>query len=229
MGIVLQVSNLSVVLDRKIIFEKINFALEEGQTLVVLGPNGAGKTVLLKALIGLLPYQGEVLWKKKTKIGCVPQRVPLNRDIPISVAEFFQLKKVSMNETVEILKQVGFAESSIIGTQLGLLSSGQFQRVLIAWALVSQPDILFFDEPTAGIDIGGEETIYDLLQAAKVKRNFSVILVTHDLSTVYTEATNVLCLNSKMSCYGPPEKILDPKNLQAIYGREIKYFRHSHG
>ena len=194
---------------------------------MILGPNGAGKTVLLRALLGLVPYRGGVSWKAGVRIGYVPQRVPLNKELPITVADFFELKKTRPAGVPALLRRVGITQEDFPGQQLGLLSSGQFQRVLIAWALVNDPNVLLFDEPTAGIDIGGEETIYDLLHRTQRERRLSVILVTHDLSTVCSEATNVLCINNKVSCYGPPREILDPEVLQKIYGKEIKFYRHA--
>jgi zinc transport system ATP-binding protein len=119
-------------------------------------------------------------------------------------------------------------DKALLNTQLGVLSSGQFQRVLIAWSLVNNPDVLIFDEPTAGIDIGGEDTIHAFLHHNQAERKFSVILVTHDLSTVYSEATTVLCMNQKKYCYGTPLKVLDPNVLNEIYGMKLKFFKHSH-
>lgn len=126
------------------------------------------------------------------------------------------------------MEQVGLFGMDLPRKQLGLLSSGQFQRVLIAWALVTKPDVLLFDEPTSGIDVGGEAAIQDLLRRAQKERNIAVVLVTHDLTTVYSEATHVLCMNGRKFCYGSPEEILDPEVLKSIYGKEIKFFRHAH-
>ena len=124
---------------------------------------------------------------------------------------------------------MGIREEKFLGRQLGLISSGQFQRVLIAWALVKNPNVLLFDEPTAGIDFEGEETIHNLIHRTQRERKLSVILVTHDLTTVYSEANHVLCMNDRVSCYGLPSEVLDPKVLQWIYGKDVRYFRHLHG
>lgn len=226
--VILSVLHLGVQLDGAVILEDLNFDLKERETLVILGPNGAGKTVLLRALLGLLPYRGHVAWKAGVRFGYVPQRIPLNRDLPITVADFFSLKTIKFVDVPTLLRRVGITDNDFPKKQLGLLSSGQYQRVLIAWALASDPDVLLFDEPTAGIDIGGEETIYNLLHRTQQERRLSVILVTHDLNAVYSEATNVLCINQKRSCYGPPNDILDPKTLQEIYGKEIRFYRHTH-
>jgi zinc transport system ATP-binding protein len=228
MGQVLNVSNLRVELDGVTILEDLSFELSDNETLVILGPNGAGKTVLLRTLLGLIPYTGEIAWKTGVRIGYVPQRVSLTKDLPVTVADFFRLKNIDRKRAAEVLQEVGIYDAAFLSTQLGILSPGQFQRVLIAWALVNNPNVLLFDEPTAGIDIGGEDTVHSFLHRKQAERNVSVILVTHDLSTVYSEATRVLCIHHKKYCYGPPVDVLDPKVLQDIYGKDIKFVRHSH-
>jgi zinc transport system ATP-binding protein len=199
--------------------------VKEGEVLTILGPNGAGKTVLLKALLGVLPYKGEIVWKKGVRIGYVPQRLPFIKDIPMTVKEFFKLKRASEKETREILSSVGFKEN-FLNKEIGELSSGQFQRILIAWALVGNPNVLLFDEPTAGIDIGGEETIYSLLAKLKEKRNLTILLVTHDLSCVFKFSNYVICLNRCPICQGVPKEILTPEILSKLYSEEVKFYQH---
>ncbi len=108
------------------------------------------------------------------------------------------------------------------------LSSGQFQRILIAWGLVRDPQVLLFDEPTAGIDLGGEETVYSLLGRLHRERELTMLLVTHDLAVVYRFSSSVLCLNRRVVCHGPPVDALTPERLQELYGRDVTYYRHSH-
>jgi zinc transport system ATP-binding protein len=225
---VLEVKNLGVELEGENILQEIHFEIEQGQTFVILGPNGAGKTILLRTLLGLLPYRGQVLWKKDVRIGYVPQRVSLSKEMPLTVKDFLGLKGISRDEAALSLLQVGLPDSTFLKKRIGEISAGQFQRVLIAWALAGNPDVLLFDEPTAGIDIGGEETVYGLLQKIQKEKGLTIVLVTHDLSIVYRQATQVLCLNKKMICYGPPKSILTLENLQETYGGGIKYFSHDH-
>ncbi|MFH1894823.1 MAG: metal ABC transporter ATP-binding protein [Patescibacteria group bacterium] len=225
---ILKVNELNVELNNEKIIEDLSFEVKEGEVLTILGPNGAGKTVLFKALIGLLPFKGKIEWKKGIKLGYVPQRIPLIKNIPLNVKEFFGLKGVSRQETEMILGSVGMGEKEILEKKVGDLSSGQFQRILIAFGLVSDPQVLLFDEPMAGIDIGGEETIYSLLDKLKKGRSLTILLITHDLNIVYKFATNVLCLNKKALCYGLPKKILTADNLARLYGEKIKFYSHTH-
>lgn len=226
---ILRVSDLSVVLEGDTIFNHLNFDLYENETLVILGPNGAGKSVLLKALLSILPFRGEISWRQGAKLSYVPQRVPLNRDIPMTVSDFFELKYIPWETAAPMLQRVGIANEAFRTQQLGTLSTGQFQRVLIAWAMVAEPDVILMDEPMAGVDMSGEDIIHSFLHNTQSrKRNLATVLVTHDLSMVYSEATRVLCLNRDKFFVGSPMEILDPKRLQDIYGREVSFIRHDH-
>ena len=224
-GPILKVKNLNVKLGNEEIIKDLSFEVKEGDVLTVLGPNGAGKTVLLRTLLGVLPYKGEIKWEKEVKIGYVPQRLPFIKDIPMSIEEFFRLKGTSKEETKKILNSVGF-EGNFLNKKIGELSSGQFQRILVAWALVGNPDVLLFDEPTTGIDIGGEETIYTLLVKLKEKRNLTILLVTHDLSVVFKLSDFVICLNKCPICQGVPKEVLTPEILYKLYGEEVKFYEH---
>jgi len=137
------------------------------------------------------------------------------------------LKKSYEKETKDILNSVGFKED-FLKKKIGDLSSGQFQRILIAWALVRNPQVLLFDEPTTGIDISGEETVYNLLARLKQERNLTILLVTHDLSVVFKFSTDVICLNKHLVCHGPPQKALTPESLRQLFGEEVKFYQHRH-
>ncbi len=225
---VLKVSHLSVKIEGFAILRDVSFELQQGETLVVIGPNGAGKTVLLKALLGLIPHTGEIEFRGDLKLGYVPQRVPLNRDLPVSVLDFFFIKGVNPENTLRALEQVGITDPDFLKKPLGALSSGQFQRVLIAWSVVNKPHVLLFDEPTSGVDVTGEETIHTLLHKMQEALNLTTILVTHDLNVVCAKATQVLCLNKQQVCYGKPKDILTADTLKSLYGGDVKFFEHTH-
>jgi len=224
---ILKVKKLTVGLDNQNIIENLSFQVKRGDVITILGPNGAGKTILLRTLLGLLPHEGEIEWESGIKIGYVPQRLSFIKDIPLSVNDFFKLKKSSEKETKQILDSVGFRED-FLKKKMGDISSGQFQRVLIAWALIKNPQVLLFDEPTTGIDISGEETVYNLLAKLKLERNLTMLLVTHDLRVVYKFSTDVICLNKYLICYGPPREVLTLESMRELYGEEVKYYQHKH-
>ena len=230
--IILEVKNLSVNLDHEKILEDISFTVKRGEALAIIGPNGAGKTVLFRTLLGLLPHRGIVEWSKGVRIGYVPQKFFVEKSFPITVKEFFLLKsprfwmpeKKFIGHLEHELSLVG-VKKDILARPLNELSGGQLQRILISWAMLNHPDILLFDEPTAGIDVGAEETIYTILHKLQRERGTTILLISHDLNIVYRYADKVLCVNKQMICHGKPEDILNPKELSRIYG-EGGFYHH---
>ena len=222
----LSVKNLLVKISGKTIVDNVSFDVKKGETLVVLGPNGAGKTTLLRAILGIIPFDGKVVWNAKNISYLPPNELVSRREmLPLTVYDFFSLKNISKRKADKSLVSVGLS-SSLSRMKISDLSTGQFQRISIAWALADSPDMLIFDEPTSGIDIGGAETVYSLLHKYWEKTKLSIILVTHDLSIVWGHADNVLCLNKKGVCYGSPEMALTDKKLKELYGMGVKYHKH---
>jgi len=225
---ILKVKNLNVGLEKEEIIKDLSFEVKERDVLIILGPNGAGKTTLLRALLGLIPYEGEVVWKSKNISYLPPQELVQRKYLPpMTIEEFFKFKDVGEEKIFKIFKEVGL-DLLLLKRSFGALSTGQFQRMIIAWALVDEPDVLLFDEVTYGIDAGAEETIYSLLHRIWKQRNLTVLLITHDLNVVYEHANNVLCLNKEKMCYGEPFEILTPENLEKVYGTGIKFYKHTH-
>jgi ABC-type Mn2+/Zn2+ transport system ATPase subunit len=222
----LSVKDLAVTLGEKEILHNLNFEVKKGETLVILGPNGAGKTTLLRALLDLIPHQGEVSWNVNN-ISYLPPNELLQRKelLPLTVSDFYSLKNVSSRRLNKSLESVGL-DKELKKARLSSLSTGQFQRLSIAWALVDNPDTLIFDEPTSGIDIGGTETIYSLLHNFWKKDKLTIILVTHEINVVWEHANNVLCLNKTSVCHGTPDQVLTTQNLHKLYGAGIKYHHH---
>ena len=232
---ILEVKELNVILDDNEILHNLSFVVNQKDVIAIIGPNGAGKTVLFKTLLGLFPYEGEIKWRKNIKIGYVPQKIFIDKEWPLTVEEFFGLKNASKKEMQDALSSVGIANRDkshlkhhILERPIGKLSGGQFQRILIAWAIIKDPDILLFDEPTAGIDIGGEETIYNLLAQLQKSKDLTILLISHDIHIVYKYANKVICLNRDMICYGNPYDVLDPQSLTKLYGGEAKFYHHQH-
>jgi len=232
---ILEVKNLSVSFADFCVFHGVGFTVDRGEALAIIGPNGSGKSVLLRALLGLLPYGGKVRWAPRIRIGYVPQKISIEASLPVTVFDFMRFKARSSVQIIAALEAVGingdhhYLERNILKQPLGTLSGGQLQRIMIAWAIIDDPDILLFDEPTSGIDVGGEKTIYDLLHRLQTKKKMAVILISHDLNIVYRNADRVLCLNGKAICYGAPHTVLDADSLRQLYGGETKFFQpHAH-
>ena len=234
---ILKVENLNVQLDEHQVLKNLNFSVNRGDVLAIVGPNGAGKSVLFRALLGLISYSGNIKWAQNIKVSYVPQKFNIDKEIPLSVAEFLKFKTKSDEDTLKILKAVGLSDKEhddfhlkehVLKQRVGWLSGGQLQRVLIAWAMLDNPDVLLFDEPTSGIDIGGEETIYNLLKKINQEHQMTILLISHELNIVYKYATNVLCLNKEMICYGMPNQVLDPSSLAKLYGNEASFYKHEH-
>ncbi len=227
--VLLEVNNFNVIVDGQTILANLNFKVDEGEFLTILGPNGSGKTVLLKSLLGLLPYNGKLNWYKKPRIGYLPQGLNQMsvRDLPLTVSDFFALKKIKNEDILKHLPLVGL-DDNVLNKRAGYLSGGEFQRMLVAWVLASRPNILFLDEPTTAVDVAGGETIYSLLKSIWQNQNLTIFNVTHDLNIVYAHSTHVLCLSRVgKRCYGVPEEILTPDVLHDIYKTDIKFYTHN--
>lgn len=224
---ILKVNNLNVKLGGHQILKDLCFDLKSGEVLTILGPNGAGKTTLFKALLGLIPYEGEVAWKKGARISYLPERISRQRFgvIPISVQEFLCLGGEDKRRVKKVLELVGMPEE-FLGKAPAKLSSGEFQRMLIAKALIEEPDVLLFDEPTGGIDVQGRRVIYSLLNRMNREKDLTILLITHEINIVFSYSSSVLCINKKKLCYGTPQKVLTPENLKELYGHEIKFYKH---
>jgi zinc transport system ATP-binding protein len=231
MNPVLKVDQLSVQFDATRVLSELSFSVNKGESLAIIGPNGAGKTVLLRALIGSIPFSGTVQWAAGTQIGYVPQKLDLDRDIPITGFDFLRarvaLAQKRALDVSSVLMQVGLPLEVASGP-IGNLSGGQFQRVLIAFALVGDPSVLLLDEPTAGVDQPGEERLNELVHRLQQSKGLTVLFISHELSVVDRYATNVLCLGRVHPCFGPPRTLLTSETLRDLYGTEVKYHVHDH-
>ncbi len=228
---ILSVEKLGVAFGHSIIIDDLSFEVREGDCLAVIGPNGAGKTVLLKALLGLVPHRGEIRWSVGAHLGYVPQKVAADRQQPIRVVDLLASKAAVQHlpsaDISAVISEVGLSQQ-VLNSSVGHLSGGQFQKALIAFALLGRPNVLLFDEPTASLDELAEEHAYDLLHKLQHEKGMTVILVSHDLSVVYRYANQVLCLSKGKPCMGPPKELLTPGMLEELYGGPSKFYRHIH-
>jgi len=223
----LEAKNLSVMLGGKEILKNISFSVAPQEVLAVIGPNGAGKSVLLKVLMGLLKSSsGTIAWKKNIKIGYLPQRFHVDSYLPMTVYEFLKLKPNYNGSGEKVLSLVGL-DAGWLKKNLAHLSGGELQKVLLAWTLINNPEILLFDEPTENVDIVGQESIYNILHHLQDVVGVAIIIISHDLNVVYRYANNVICLNKNMLCYGAPDATLTADRLSELYS-DHAFFHHHH-
>ena len=227
----LEVDSLSVRFGATSVLSGISFVVPRAMSLAIIGPNGAGKTVLFQALIGAIPHDGSVRWAPGTRIGYVPQKLDIERDLPVTGRDVLVAKAaVTRGSNVDsdrILGLVGLG-TRVAAMPIGTLSGGQFQRLLVAVALVGEPNVLLLDEPTAGMDEPGQEALHETVERLRSKTGLTVLAISHDLSVVFRYATSVLCLarSSGPACMGPPTAILTPDTLQQLYGAPVRYHVH---
>lgn len=227
---VLQVDKLSVRLSNEVIVEDLSFEVDRGEHLTIIGPNGSGKTTLFKALIGVIPYTGKITWAPGTVIGYVPQKLDIDRNLPLSVRDFLQSKNYHLKPE-ELKKYLGLVHlnEKLLPKPIGTLSGGEWQRAMMALALIGDSNVLLFDEPTAGIDEPSEEAIYETMRRLQTENQVTIITISHDLSLVNRYADNVLCLNRRGLCYGHPRDIANAENLAKIFGtKRYKHYHHAH-
>ncbi|MCS6830864.1 MAG: metal ABC transporter ATP-binding protein [bacterium] len=234
--IVLDVKDVSVEIGGARLIENITLQVERGSTVAIIGPNGAGKTTLLRAVLGLVPLSsGSItlfgtpiadLGELRKKVGYVPQRLDYDRYLPLTVKEMLRAYAPhALPSSIEdALREVGVRP--MLHHPIGKLSGGQLQRVVIALNLLRQPEILFLDEPATGVDIEGESRFYDIIERLREQHHLTVVLVSHDLSVVTRYASQVLCLNRRLLCFGPPAEALDAEMIRLVYGQDTTLYTH---
>jgi zinc transport system ATP-binding protein len=233
------------------VLEGINLIVDPGDFLGIIGPNGSGKTTLLRIMLGLLePTRGTVrlfghppaAFRQWGRLGYVPQKVTLDAALPVMVQEvvatglvpslglvpsFGGRTRANQRERIrEVLGQVGMQAHAT--ARIGALSTGQQQRVLIARALVSNPELLILDEPTGGVDPEAQTSFYALLHHLNREREVTLILVSHDIGVVAKEVTKLACLNRRLIFHGRPGDFLSDAALTALYGPSVRVVSHDH-
>lgn len=232
------IRNLSVRIGSVSILEDVTASVPCGMCTAIVGPNGAGKTTLTRAILGELSYKGEIEFgnrtgeftKKTPRFGYVPQKLNFDRDMPLTVIEFlaggfvrrpvfFGIPRKFRTLCLEYLDSVECSQAA--DRSLGALSGGELQRVLLAQALMQEPEILVLDEPEAGIDFKGEQLCCELLEKFRRERGFTQLMISHDLSMVAAHAAHVICINRKVYAAGEPAKVLTPEVLHETFGLHI--------
>ncbi|APX91015.1 zinc ABC transporter ATP-binding protein ZnuC [Brevirhabdus pacifica] len=210
----------------------VDFRITAGEIVTVIGPNGSGKSTLIKALIGVLrPGAGTIRRSPGLRIGYVPQTLEIGPALPMTVERFLSLPRgPGRAERAAALARVG--AEGLEGRQMSRLSGGQFQRVLLARAILSRPQMLILDEPTKGLDQPGIAAFYRLLEQVRAETGCAVLLVSHDLHVVMGASDRVICMNGHVCCEGAPDAVADAPAYRALFGDAaagaLALYRHEH-
>ena len=200
------------------VLQHMNFSIDVGEVVTIVGPNGAGKSVFLRVLIGAeQPSEGRVNRTHGLAIGYVPQRLSIGQTMPMSVARFLALsgsQNASTNQAM--LTRVGISDRA--KEQMASLSGGEFQRVLLAHALLGEPQVLILDEPTQGLDQPAVAAFYRLIEEVRDERGCAILMVSHDLNVVMRRSDRVICLNGHICCEGTPSDVSLAPEYQALFG-----------
>ena len=228
----IEIEDLVVRLGGHTALEKVDFSLDAGEIVTIVGPNGSGKTTLLRVIVGALaPTAGRVQRRDGLRIGYVPQRLNIDPSLPISVKRFLNLpRKTEPERIAAALAQAG--AGPLADRQMTSLSGGQFQRVLLARALVTTPDLLILDEATQGLDQPGTSEFYRQIETVRQQTGCAVLMVSHDLHVVMSASDRVICLNGHICCQGHPEHVASAPEYRALFGEGTKgalaLYRHHH-
>ena len=214
--------------------ERVSFTIDKEAIIAVIGPNGSGKTTLLKAILGLVPYEGEIrLFSRPVRqvlpqVGYVPQRFAFDSSFPLTVEEFIALtcRTPESLPVRGVLDEVGMG--GFKGKLIGELSGGQLQRALLAHALLHRPRILFLDEAISGIDIEGQSDFYSTIQHLNREHGVTVMMVSHEISMVYKFADRIICLNRDLVSHGETRTALTAEVLKRLYGENADFKVHGH-
>jgi len=231
-GKLIDVVNLSVKRGTSTLLHDVSLSVSRGEIVTLIGPNGSGKSTTVKSILGIIkPDSGQVISLPKIRIGYIPQKLQINWAMPLSVRRFMRLTHNHSNEAInEAL------DTSGVGTlhkrQISALSGGEFERVLMARAIVSKPDLLVLDEPVQGVDFNAELEIYQLIASLRDQLNCGVLLVSHDLHIVMAETDTVICLNGHVCCSGTPHAVTNHQAFQELFGargsQALAVYRHHH-
>ena len=230
-NILVKLNNVGFQQNTKWLVKGVSLQVEKGKIVTLIGPNGSGKSTTAKIALGLFKnIEGEVE-KYTNKIGYVPQKISIDWTLPLRVKDFMLLTENLRDDTVdEALSMTGV--SHLKDKNLGNLSGGEFQRVLLARAISKKPELLVLDEPVQGVDFTGEIALYELIKKISEKLNCGILLISHDLHTVMSATDHVVCLNGHVCCSGTPIDVAKNNEYKALFGEQaaqtLSIYEHKH-
>lgn len=217
----IQAQAVGVVRNGRHLLKNADLILKEGKIVTLIGPNGAGKTTLVRSVLGLIPIdEGKIERRPDLRIGYMPQKLHIEASLPLSVERFLTLGGKPRTDLRETMQLTGIEKLAKMPMQL--LSGGETQRVLLARALLRDPQLLVLDEPVQGVDISGQSALYALINDIRKIRNCGVLLVSHDLHLVMATTDTVICLNQHVCCHGHPEQVTNDPAYLALFGEQGK-------
>lgn len=232
MSELISLNSVTLGYDGKIVLRDIDLTVKRGEIITIVGPNGSGKTSMMRALIGaLVPTTGSIVRSRALRLGYVPQKLNIDHSFPITLRRFLSVpKRINPEPVTEAASLVGMGD--FLDQQIATLSGGQFQRALLARAIIDAPDLLLLDEPTQGLDQNGSARFYQLIADLKEKLDCAIVLVSHDLHVVMSASDRVICLNGHICCEGTPSVVSSAPEYRALFGSgtqgALAIYQHQH-
>jgi zinc transport system ATP-binding protein len=227
-----EATGLSVCRSGRWLIRDVDLRIARGEIVTLIGPNGGGKSTTAKGILGLMRIDRGRLWRAPgLRVGYVPQQLSIDWTFPLTVRRLMSLTSRQRDESVRAaLEEVDIAD--LVDAPVQSLSGGEFQRALLARAILRNPDLLVLDEPVRGIDFSGEIAMYDLIADVRRRLNCGVLLISHDLHVVMAESDTVLCLNQHVCCSGSPEHVAAHSSYRELLGpraaQTLAIYRHHH-
>jgi zinc transport system ATP-binding protein len=230
-NILIKSQNLCLKIAERQILDAVSIEVKSGEIVTLVGPNGSGKSSLVRLLLKLnKPDVGSVDHRAGLRIGYMPQKIHIDPVLPLSVKRFLQLVgKVTSEQIIQVAEQVEVV--SLLDYPVQNISGGEFQRVLLARALLRKPDLLVLDEPAQGVDINGQQQLYQLIASIRDQMGCGVLMVSHDLHLVMAATDQVLCLNTHICCQGHPEAVSQHPEYLKLFGSSLDglaVYTHNH-
>ena len=217
--------------NKKWLVKGVSLQVERGKIVTLIGPNGSGKSTTAKIALGIYKNIEGQVEKFTNNIGYVPQKISIDWTLPLRVKDFMLLTDNLKDDALdEALTLTGVKH--LKDKNLGNLSGGEFQRVLLARAISKKPELLVLDEPVQGVDFTGEIALYELIKKISEKLNCGILLISHDLHTVMTATDHVVCLNGHVCCSGSPKDVARNNEYKALFGEQasqtLSVYEHKH-
>jgi len=230
-NILVKLKQAGLRINNKWLVKDVSLQIEKGKIVTLIGPNGSGKSTTAKIALGIYKKINGEAKKYTNKVGYVPQKISIDWTLPLRVRDFIvlteNLKEEAINDALSLTGVIHLKDKN-----LGDLSGGEFQRVLLARAISKKPELLVLDEPVQGVDFKGEIALYELIKKITEKMKCGILLISHDLHVVMSATDFVICLNGHVCCSGTPQKIIKDNKYKELFGDRasniLSLYEHKH-